>query len=449
MSQFDKSRLPTTRQASKRGSLAGALAAVAVILAPLPLLTGFGRADGATDRLDTWSKEERVVLSSMRLNKLPAPPPDPSNAVADKPQAVALGKRLFADARLSRNGAVSCASCHAPDRQFQDGLPLGKGVGVGKRRTMPVAATAYGPFLFWDGRKDSQWSQALGPLEDSVEHGGNRVQFARVVRTHYRREYESLFGALPSLQDLPADASPLGSDDEKQAWARLTSAQRDAVNRVFANLGKAIAAYERTVTYGESRFDRYVEAVLIDDRASQQTLSSQEVNGLRLFLGKAQCATCHNGPLLTDQAFHNTGVPPREPARPDRGRAPAAAKLLADEFNCLSHYSDAPPQACQELSFMVTDDAGMEGAFKTPSLRNVALRAPYMHAGQLASLDEVVGHYVRSPAAAVGHSELSKGEKGGRGDAGRKHIRLTEEEMRDVVAFLRTLSGPIMERPPR
>ncbi|WP_454753621.1 cytochrome-c peroxidase [Cupriavidus necator] len=338
------------------------------------------------------------------------------------------------------NGAVSCASCHAPDRQFQDDLPVGKGIGVGKRRTMPVAATAYSPFLFWDGRKDSQWSQALGPLEDGVEHGGNRVQFARVVRTHYQREYESLFGALPNLQDLPADASPLGSATEKQAWFRLTSEQRDAVNRVSANLGKAIAAYERTVTYGESRFDRYVEAVLIGDRAGQQTLSSQEVNGLRLFIGKAQCATCHNGPLLTDQAFHNTGVPTREPARPDRGRAPATATVLADEFNCLSRYSDALPQVCQELSFMATDEPDLEGAFKTPGLRNVALRAPYMHAGQLATLDEVVTHYVRSPAAAVGHSELAKG--------GRR-VRLTEQEMRDVVAFLRTLSGPIIERPSR
>ncbi|MGE8367734.1 cytochrome-c peroxidase [Cupriavidus sp.] len=446
MSQLHKSKLPASRQASKRGRLTGALAAVAVVLPPLALLTGFGRAGDAMDGAASWSQEERAVLSSTRLDKLPAPPPDPSNAVADKPEAVALGKRLFADARLSRNGAVSCASCHAPDRQFQDGLPLGRGIGVGKRRTMPIVATAHSPFLFWDGRKDSQWSQALGPLEDAVEHGGNRVQFARVVRTHYQREYESLFGALPNLQDLPADASPLGSADEKQAWSRLTNEQRDAVNRVFANLGKAIAAYERTVTYGESRFDRYVDAVLIGDRAGQKTLSTQEVNGLRLFIGKAQCATCHNGPLLTDQAFHNTGVPPREPARPDSGRAPATAKVLADEFNCLSRYSDAPPQVCQELRFMATDEPGMEGAFKTPSLRNVALRAPYMHAGQLTTLDEVVRHYVRSPAAAVGHSELAHG---GTGHAERKPIRLTEEEMRDVVAFLRTLSGPVVERSSR
>ncbi|KVP39984.1 cytochrome-c peroxidase [Burkholderia ubonensis] len=424
----------------------GAVAAAAVVLVPLAFLTGFGRADGATDSINAWTKDERAALSSMSLRTLPAPPPDPSNTVADNPEAAALGKRLFADVRLSRNGAVSCASCHAPASQFQDGLPVGKGLGTGKRRTMPVAATAYSPFLFWDGRKDSQWSQALGPMEDGVEHGGNRVQFARVMQLQHRREYEALFGALPNLQDLPANASPLGTDEEKLAWSRLTSGQRDGVNRVFANIGKAIAAYERTVTYGESRFDRYVDAVLTGDRAGQQALSAQEVKGLRLFIGKAQCATCHNGPLLTDQAFHNTGVPPREAARPDPGRGPGTVKVKSDEFNCLSRYSDAPPQACQELSFMVTDDPGMQGAFKTPSLRNVSLRAPYMHAGQLATLDEVVRHYVRAPAAVVGHSELSYF---GAEHAERKPIRLTEAEMQDVVAFLGSLSGPVLERPPQ
>ncbi|WP_433706291.1 cytochrome-c peroxidase [Paraburkholderia sacchari] len=446
MSPKCKSGSRPVSRSSVSSRLPGAFAAVSVVLTSFALLLlAFGRADGATDSL-VWSKEERAVLASMRLSTLPAPPPDPSNVVADKPEAVALGKRLFMDVRLSRNGAVSCASCHAPDHQFQDGLPVGKGLGIGKRRTMPVAASAYSPFFFWDGRKDSQWSQALGPMEDAVEHGGNRVQFAHVVQTHYQREYESLFGILPNVQGLPANASPLGSADEKQAWARMTSEQRDAVNRVFANLGKAIAAYERTVTYGESRFDRYVDAVLADDRTGEQTLSTQEVRGLHLFIGKAQCATCHNGPLLTDQAFHNTGVPPRDPAHPDPGRAPATTRVRSDEFNCLGRYSDAPPQGCQELNFMATDHPGMEGAFKTPSLRNVVLRAPYMHAGQFASLDAVVQHYVRSPAAVVGHSELAQSDSE---PTVRRPIRLTEAEMQDVVAFLKTLSGPVVERATR
>ena len=109
----------------------------------------------------------------LSLGALEALPPDPSNRWAEDERAADLGHRLFFDARLSANGRVSCATCHDPDRDFQDGVPLAKGVGTTERRTMPVAATAYSPFLFWDGRKDSQWAQALGPLESPVEHGGN------------------------------------------------------------------------------------------------------------------------------------------------------------------------------------------------------------------------------------------------------------------------------------
>jgi cytochrome c peroxidase len=337
---------------------------------------------------------------------------------------------------------VSCASCHAPERQFQDGLPVGQGVGAGARRTMPIAGSAHSPWLFWDGRKDSLWSQALGPLEDAVEHGSNRTRIAKLLHARYRGEYEALFGPLPDLSGLPDDAGPLGNAAERTAWQNLEPRRRQEVNRVFANLGKAIAAYERTLIPGESRFDRYARAVAAQDPVGQRALSAQEVNGLRLFLGKGQCATCHNGPLLTDQHFHNTGVPPLNPARLDRGRAAATARVSDDEFNCLGPYSDAPQQACQELRFMVSDDPALEGAFKTPGLRNIALRAPYMHAGQFASLEEVIAHYVKSPAAAVGHSELAH-ESPSHGD--RKRIRLSEQEIKDLASFLATLSGPIIE----
>lgn len=411
-------------------SFCAVLAAAAAGLAPDAAL--------AAPPGERWSAADQATLGAMMLSRLPAPPADPSNAVEGRPEAVALGERLFADARLSKNGRVACASCHDPGRGFQDGLPVGQGVGTGARRTMPIAAAAHGPWLFWDGRKDSLWSQALGPLEDAAEHGANRVQLVRLLQANYRGDYERLFGPLPSLQGVPADAGPLGSAPEREAWARLSDAQRDAVNRAFANLGKAIAAYERTVSHAESRFDRYVGAVLSGDAQGQQVLTAQEVSGLRLFIGKGQCATCHNGPLLTDHHFHNTGVPQRDASRPDRGRSAAAARVLDDEFNCLGRYSDAPADACQELRFVAADDPGMAGAFKTPGLRNVAERAPYMHAGQFASLEEVVAHYGRSPAATVGHSELAHA---GGGHAERRPIRLSDAQARDLVAFLKTLSG--------
>jgi cytochrome c peroxidase len=114
--------------------------------------------------------------------------------VADDPRAAELGRQLFFDTRLSANGRVACATCHKPDQEFQDGTPLANGVGLTNRRTMPIAGTADSPFLFWDGRKDSQWAQALGPLESPVEHGGNRDQYAQVIAEHYRPAYEQVFG---------------------------------------------------------------------------------------------------------------------------------------------------------------------------------------------------------------------------------------------------------------
>ena len=177
--------------------------------------------------------------------------------------------------------------------------------------------------------------------------------------------------------------------------------------------------------------------------ADPGVLRPDETRGLRLFIGKGQCVTCHNGPLLTDQQFHNTGVPPREPARPDRGRADATAKVRSDEFNCLGPFSDAQPKQCQELRFMVDDEPALVGAFKTPTLRGVVQRAPYMHAGQLATLEQVVRHYVAAPHAAVGQSELTHRHAGG-GAARheqRAPIELTDAEAADLVSFLGTLSA--------
>jgi cytochrome c peroxidase len=376
---------------------------------------------------DRWNADELAQLASLRLSELPPAPRDPSNAYETSPAAVGLGQRIFADRRFSSNGAVSCASCHQPQSQFQDGRPLGLGVGVGKRRTMPVVAAGYSPYQFWDGRKDSLWSQALGPLEDPAEHGGNRLAYARVVEANYRTEYEAIFGPLPKLHGLPANAGPFGTPAEKAAWNAMDENASNNVSRVFANIGKTLAAYQKTLRHEDSRLDRYLDAVVRHDAGASGMLSQQEKNGLRLFVGKAQCVTCHNGPLMTDQAFHNTGIAPRVAGLPDPGRSAAIAKLLQDEFNCLGTFSDARPEQCEELRFLATDDHTMQGAFKTPSLRRVALRPPYMHAGQVASLTEVVRHYSKAPQAATGHSEL-------------KPLQLSENEVRDLVAFLGALN---------
>nr|WP_242529053.1 cytochrome c peroxidase [Ramlibacter ginsenosidimutans] len=391
---------------------------------------------------DRWSAQETATLGTMRLKEAGPRPVDASNAYEQRADAAALGRALFNDTRLSRNGQVACASCHSADKQFQDGRQFGQGLGIGKRRTMPVMGAAHSPFLFWDGRKDSTWSQALGPLEDAAEHGGNRVRFVKLVQAHYKEQYQAVFGPMPALGKLPDDASPGGTEAERAAWAAMSASSRDAANRVFANMGKAIAAFERNISYGESRFDKYAEATVSGDGRGQEVLSPQEVRGLRLFLTKGQCVTCHNGPMLTDHAFHNTGVPPADRAHPDPGRAEGLKKLLQDEFNCLGRYSDAKAEQCGELQFLAANDPGQLAAFRTPSLRNVAERAPYMHAGQFTTLEQVVQHYAASPKAVLGHSELAQpGEK--RSD--RQTIRLSPAEVQDVAAFLGALTGPVVQ----
>lgn len=418
-------------------------AAAAVCAALTVTLADAGESDPAAGLL-RWSTEEKSVLASLSVTQLPPVPADPSNAVERQPAAIELGRRFFEDARFSRNGAVSCATCHDPARQFQDSLPVSRGVGTGSRRAMPLIGAGHATWLFWDGRKDSLWSQALGPLEDAVEHGTTRMHVVHLVAAHYRSDYEALFGALPRLDGLPRHAGPKGHAAAQAAWAAIGSRRQEEVSRVFANLGKAIAAYEKSLQHAPTRLDAYLDAVQRGDGPSQkQLLRAEEARGLRLFIGKAQCVSCHQGPLLSDQQFHNTGVPPRDAARPDHGRAAATAAVRADEFNCLGPFSDARTGHCQELRFMVSDGAALEAAFKTPGLRGVAQRPPYMHAGQFATLEQVVRHYIAAPHAALGHSELTHRHAGApaAGHTGRAPIELSETEIADLVSFLGTLSA--------
>jgi cytochrome c peroxidase len=386
---------------------------------------------GAAAARARWSAAERATLASLALANLPPLEADPSNRVADDSTAAALGRRLFFDQRLSADGRVSCATCHLPDREFQDGVPLAEGVGTTTRRTMPIAGTAHGPWFFWDGRADSQWAQALGPLESDVEHGGDRTQYAHIIAAHYRAPYERVFGALPSLAGLPDRAGPVSDAARRSAWERIPPVRREDISRVYANIGKAIAAFERRIEHAPTRFDRYVAVELGNGRHTPESeFTNDEEAGLRLFMGKANCLTCHNGPRFTDDHFHNTGIAasPQVP-RSDSGRATGVHGAVGGEFNCLSKYSDAQRDQCAELEFAVTSGEELVRAYKTPSLRGVAERAPYMHAGQLATLGDVMMHYNRAPSAPAGHSEL-------------RRLNLQPKELSQIEAFLRTLSAP-------
>jgi len=259
-----------------------------------------------------------------------------------------------------------------------------------------------------------------------------------LIDEQYRAQYESVFGELPDFSDrarFPDVAGPVDDPSARAAWDAMTPADREAVTQVYVNMGKAIAAYERAIVPGPSRFDVYVEALLKNDKESMQTtLTKDEVTGLRLFIGRAQCIKCHNGPLFTNNEFHNTGVPAAEGLPADDGRASGVSKVLEDEFNCLSQWSDAGENDCAELRFVTSTGEQLEGAFKPPTLRNVAESAPYMHAGQYTTLAEVLGHYNHPPHAPLGHSELEP-------------LGLTANELAQLEAFLRALSGVLIVPP--
>jgi cytochrome c peroxidase len=375
---------------------------------------------GATLAQD-FDAAERVKILALSLDRLPPIPSDPSNAAINNPTALALGATLFFDTRLSRNGAVACATCHQIAREFQDGIPLGKGVGTMNRRTQPLAGVAWQRHFFWDGRKDSLWSQALAPLEKDVEHGLTRAWVAHFVAKNFRDRYERVFGPIPDLAGIPVDAGPFGGEKAQVAWESLSAEQQGAVNRVFVNVGKMIGAFERSIAHEETRFDRFARALEAGAADDATRLTEQELDGLRLFVGKAGCATCHTGPRFTDDAFHNTGVQAGQGLPPDRGLAQGADEAAKDEFACGKGFDDAPV-ACAALPYKKP----AKGAFKTPSLRGVASRAPYMHAGQIATLEHVLAHYRAAPNGAFGQSEV-------------KPLQITDAEAAALIAFLKTL----------
>lgn len=308
------------------------------------------------------------AVSSMQAN--PALPPVP--IPPDNPQTdakVALGRQLFFDPRLSADDTISCGTCHEPEHAWANHNPVDIGIRgkKGARNSGTILDTAYMDFQFWDGRARTLEEQALGPIHNPVEMGSTLDDVVRKLGAieGYRTQFKAVFGA-----EVTTDG-----------------------------IAKAIAAFERTVLSGPSPHDRYVAG----DRSA---MPPSAVRGLRLFNGKARCRTCHGGPMLSDQGFHNIGVGMDRP-EPDIGRE------------------------------AVTKDPKDRGRFKTPSLRNVALTWPYMHDGSFRSLADVVAFY---DAGGVRNLTL---------DIFVMPLELTDDEQKDLVAFLEALTGslPTIDRP--
>jgi cytochrome c peroxidase len=378
-----------------------------------------------------WSENELSILRSLSLTALPPVPASPSNRFANDSHAIALGKKVFFDPRFSANGKISCASCHQPEKYFTDQLKVGTGIQATQRNTPTVVASAWLRWFYWDGRRDSLWSQALIPFESREEMGSSRTRIIWEFSQNndYAQLYQNIFGNLPTdiFQDnKPFDASPIGDAIMQDRWFRLSNAYKKTINTAFANIGKAIAAYERTLFPKPTRFDLYVEQLLgIEDHRIQ--LTSHEKQGISLFIdeAKTQCLQCHNGALLTNGGFHNIGTGNFDGERLDFGRMFGIQAVLIDEFNCLGYYSDADQNECHQLRFL-NPNQHLEGAFKTPSLRNLKMTAPYFHDGRFEHLEEVLSHY-NDPPTDNGNHEI-------------RPMNLSDNELQSIAAFLAMLN---------
>ena len=391
------------------------------------------------DRLSYTPSELAAIYRHSPLSALPA---DPTDAYADNAEAAKLGQFLFFDRRLSANGRVSCATCHQPARAFTDGRKLARGIAVGTRNTPSVIDAAFGQWFFWDGRADSLWSQALQPFENPREAGTDRLHVAHMIYgdPRLRAAYGRLFGPLPALEDFrrfPAHARPdaNGQLSVGRAWAGMTVADRDAINRLFSNLGKSIEAYERQLHDRGSAFDRYVAALRGGDAAGQNVISAAAKRGLKLFVGSANCELCHAGPTFSDGQFHNLGLPVLSGKAPDTGRSAGIRLLTANPFNGVGPFSDdRTGTASNRIAYLPSPHSQL-GAFKTPDLRNVALTAPYMHDGRFATLSQVLDFYAEGKAAS--HGRLV----GIREETANLVPPLNDRQKSDLIAFLETLTG--------
>ncbi len=386
-------------------------------------------------------------LEGLTLAARGAPPTDPTNVHADDPAAAHLGQWLFFDRGLSIDGQVACATCHDPARAFSDASPISDTLGPTDRHTPSLFNLAWSRWFNWDGRCDTLWCQATGPIEADHEMGFDRAALAHRIAADpaLHAAFVEVFGPLPALDDVPPHALPGGPDDPRTAaWDALDSATQEGLTQVLVHVAKAIAAYQRRLVTSETPFDAFVAAMRARDAQGAAVLSEEAVAGAVLFVGEADCVACHFGPLLTNGEFHNVGLGTRPwlPAQ-DLGRHAGIDALRAHPFSGAGVWSDDPTASAERIARLVQGDEQV-GQFKTPSLREVARSGPYAHGGHFDTLADVVAHYDRP---------FDEAFQAGTLDGAVEPLFLFPEDRAAIVAFLESLSAdpgidPALRRPP-
>jgi cytochrome c peroxidase len=341
----------------------------------------------------------RIASPPLGLPPVPVPVDGPPTI-----EKIALGRKLFFDRRLSFNRTMSCGMCHVPEQAFtQNELATPVGVeGRSIRRNAPtIVNVAYAGTLFHDGRETSLETQVVNPLLARDEMANPSMGWV-IAKVRDLDDYDGLF---------------------ERAFGGGPSVDR---------IGSAIASWERTMLAGDSPFDRWRYG------GADDALATPARQGFELFTGQAGCDRCHTvGPehaLFTDGAFHDTGIGAVSASAGDTSSVPvevAPGQVIAMSRAIVESISE--PRPADLGRFEVTLDPADKGRFKTPSLRNVALTAPYMHDGSLRTLEEVVRFYDRGGVPHEGLDPLIR------------PLFLTDEDVAALVAFLESLTSPHMD----
>ncbi len=428
----------------------------ALLLIAAAGLPSCGGEDAAPPAVEGLDSETKAKLQALALPARRVMPVDSTNRYADDPAAAALGQKLFFDPRFSgplideannggtdtlgnqgETGKVSCAGCHVPrNGSFVDTRSargqISLAAGWTHRRTPALLDLAWAPLLGWDGRRTTAFSVAFAVIESPLEFNSSRLFVAQQIARYYKSEFEAIFGAMPALDAYaPLEAATAGCTifprDPVNGSCPKPGKDDAEVTRVVANMGKALDAYMRLLSCGSSRFDAWIGG----DAAA---LNADEQAGAKLFVGKGRCDTCHSGPYLSDQKFHNvgargglmqfTGVDNSN----DPGASVGLAAVHADPLGPSGMYSDGDDG---RLDAIPTDMAALEGAFRTPGLRCLDHRLSYMHSGDFRSLSDVIDLFNEGGGKSgfVGVPEIAP-------------LGLTKVEHEQLIAFLLALQGP-------
>jgi cytochrome c peroxidase len=370
--------------------------------AALALLAAIAQPARAASPDLTAAERDRVLAHG------PWPPAaalDPGNGVAGRPEAIALGQRLFFDPRLAPDGRMACVSCHLPAQAFADGRARAQGRETLDRNTPSLWNAVHERWWGWDGAADSLWSQTLRPLQDPHELAADGGHLRRLVD---------------------------GDADLACRWRQVFGAPADDDTLLLVQTGKALGAFVGTLVSAPTAFDRYRDALARGDQRAAARYPAAARRGLQLFVGRGRCSLCHSGPRFSNGEFADIGA--RffvRPGQVDPGRHGGIVALQASPTTLLSEHADAPGEAAVKTRHVALQHRNF-GEFKVPSLRNVAFTAPYLHDGQVATLQGVVRHY----------SDLNLDRLHADGERILQPLRLSAREQGDLLAFLRSLGDP-------